>query len=112
MSSTRRYDLLDQLGKTPAQISILELLKTSPVHKEILEQALLQSHVPDNINPTQFQALIGNLASQQHIIFNSKDAPANEDHNKPLHIEALIYKHKVKRILIDGGSELNLCTYK
>lgn len=63
MSSTHRYDLLDQLGKTPAQISILEILKTSSIHKEILEQALLESRIPNNINATQFQALIGNLAA-------------------------------------------------
>lgn len=45
-------------------------------------------------------------------MFTSNDAPINEDHNKPLHIEALIHKHKVKCILIDGRSGLNLCTYK
>ena len=44
------YDMLSQLGKTPAQISILELLTTSPIHKEILETTLLESHVLENIN--------------------------------------------------------------
>ena len=47
---TSRYDILSQLGKTPAQISILELLTISPIHKEILEKALLESRVPKNIN--------------------------------------------------------------
>lgn len=97
----------------PAQISSLELLKTSPIHKEILQQALLESCVPDNINATQFQALIGNLVAQQHLVITSKDAPfANPSHNKPLHIEAIIQDHKIKRILLDDGSGLNLSTYK
>lgn len=74
MSSSHRYDILDHPSQTFAQISILELLKTSSVHKEILKQALLESRVPDNINATQFQALIGSLISQHHLVFTSKDA--------------------------------------
>lgn len=112
MSSTRRYGLLDHLGKIPAQVSILELLKTSPIHKDILEETLLESHVPDNINDAQFQALIRNLATQQHLVFSSNDTPTNDYHNKPFHIEALIQKHEVKCILVDSGSGLNLYTYK
>lgn len=85
-------------------------MKTFPIHKEILTQALLESHVPEDLNVNQFQALIGNLAAQ-HLVFTSKDAPSKEGevHNKPLHIEAIIHKKKIKRILIDGGSRLNLC---
>lgn len=33
-------------------------------------------------------------------------------HNTPLHIEVIIYKHRVKRVLIDGGAGLNICTLK
>ena len=61
------YDVLSQLGKTPAQISILELL-TSPIHKEIFEKALLESRVPENMNASQFTTMIGNLAAQQNIV--------------------------------------------
>lgn len=39
-STLRQYNLVEQLQKIPAQISILELLKVSPMHKEILERAL------------------------------------------------------------------------
>jgi hypothetical protein len=92
-----RYDLISQLKKTPAQISILELLDTSPIHKEILEQALQGSRVPENINAAQFQAMIGNLAAQQHLVFTDKDFRGPDlHHNKPLHIEALIHRHKIK----------------
>lgn len=97
----------------PTQIFIVELLKTSPVHKKVLEQALLASHVPDNIKITQFQALIGNVTVQHHLIFASKDVPSDDpSHREPLHIEAIVQKHKIKRALIDGGSGLNICTYK
>jgi hypothetical protein len=85
------YDILSQLGKTSTQISILELLTTSPIHKEILETSLLESHVPENINASQFKAIIGNLAAQKHLVFTDKyfQGP-NQHHNLSLHIEILI----------------------
>ena len=85
------YDMLSQLGKTLAQISILELLTTSPIHKEILETALIESRVPENINASQFTTMIGNLATQQHLAFTDKyfQGPSPH-HNMSLHIEVLI----------------------
>ena len=88
---TSRYDVLSQLGKTPAQISILELLTTSPIHKEILESSLLESCIPENINASQFTTMIGNIATQQHLVFTDKDFQgSNQHHNLSLHIEVLI----------------------
>lgn len=95
MSSTCSYDILDHFGKTLTQISILELLKTSPVYKEIIEQVLLESCVLDNINIAQFQSLICNLFVQHHLVFTSKDAPFDDpSHNKPFHIEAIVQNTK------------------
>lgn len=34
----------------------------------------------------------------------------NHPQNLPLHIEVLIHKHRVKRVLVDGGAGLNICT--
>lgn len=45
-----QYSLVDQLQKTLAQISILELLKISPTHKDILEQALTDTTIPNNLD--------------------------------------------------------------
>ena len=47
------YDLVHQLQKTPAQISIFELLELSPLHKEILEKALRVASVPPNLDPNK-----------------------------------------------------------
>ena len=57
------YNLVEQLGKTPAQISILDLLRSSPQLQKILHQALKESVVPNNIDVTQFQAMVDNLSS-------------------------------------------------
>ena len=48
------YDLVQQLQKTPVQISIFELLELSPLHKEILEKALCVVSVPPNIDLDKF----------------------------------------------------------
>lgn len=44
------YNLVDQLQRTPAQISIFELLELSPRHKCVLEDALHIANVPKNID--------------------------------------------------------------
>ncbi|GLJ33105.1 hypothetical protein SUGI_0666270 [Cryptomeria japonica] len=38
------------------------------------------------------------------------DASVSQPHNAPLHVEAFIHKHRIKRVLIDGGAGLNICT--
>ena len=57
--------------------------------------------------------MIGNLSAQQHLVFTNKyfQGPSPH-HNMLLHIEVLIQQHKIKIILIDSGSGLNLCTLK
>lgn len=52
VSLPTRYNILENLGKTPAQISILDFLKTSPTHQDILTHTLQEAHIPSNIDPT------------------------------------------------------------
>ncbi|GLJ42550.1 hypothetical protein SUGI_0882160 [Cryptomeria japonica] len=40
----------------------------------------------------------------------AEDASLSQPHNAPLHIEAFLHKHRIKRVLIDGGAGLNICT--
>lgn len=48
-SPSNHYNILDQLHKTPAHISILELMCLSPSHRAILDQALSKATVPMNL---------------------------------------------------------------
>lgn len=48
------YNILEHLGNMPVQISILDLLRTSPIYKDILDSALTESRVPSDINATYF----------------------------------------------------------
>jgi len=36
----------------------------------------------------------------------------SQPHNTPLHIVVFIHRHCIKRVLIDGGASLNICTLK
>lgn len=75
ISNPNKYNLLDHLKKTLAHISILELLRLSPAHREILEKALSGSYVPEDIDIDQFQAMVGHITN--HILtFSEQDLPS------------------------------------
>ncbi|GLJ22222.1 hypothetical protein SUGI_0417710 [Cryptomeria japonica] len=111
-SSTKpEYDLVEQLGKTPALISILELLCISLAHRAILDKILRDTFVPTDLNVDHFQAMVGYLSIPHSLTFTeADDASVIQPHNAPLHIEAFLHKHRIKRVLIDGGVGLNICT--
>ena len=78
-----------------------------------MDQALKESVVLDNINVAQFQAMVGNLSTSQHITFSPWDIPQDKpNHNDPLHLEVFVHNVKVRRVLIDGGVGLNIYTLK
>ena len=76
-----------------------------------MDQALKESIVPNNIDVAQFQAMVGTLSSSQQITFSPRDFPQDRPkHNDPLYLEVFIHNAKVRRVLIDGGARLNICT--
>ncbi|GLJ17265.1 hypothetical protein SUGI_0299580 [Cryptomeria japonica] len=97
-SSTKpEYDLVEQLGKTPALISILELLRISPAHKAIFDKTLRETSVPPDLNVDQFQVMVGHLSVLHSLTFTeADDTSVSQPHNAPLHIEAFLHKHRIK----------------
>lgn len=92
------------------QVSILELLKLSLTHKEILEKALVETTIPNNLDAKQFQAVVGHLIVPHYLSFSEdNDMSLNHLHNIPLHIEVMIHKSCFKHVLIDGEAGLNIC---
>jgi len=92
------YNILDHLGKTPVHISILELLRISPAHKAILNKALQESLVPNDIDITQFQSMVASIASPCHLTFSDKDLQPSihPSHNEALHIEVFVKQFHIK----------------
>lgn len=110
-STSRQYNIVDQSQKIPTQISILELLKISPMHKEILEKALVDTMVPKDLGIDQFQTIVAHIIAPHFLFFTEdNDMSLQHPHNAPLHIEFLIHKTHVKCVLIDGGAGLNICS--
>ena len=68
--ASSNYNLFNQLGKTPTQISTVDLLQSSPQHQKILDQALKDSVVPNNIDVAKFQVMAGNFSTSQHTTFS------------------------------------------
>ncbi|XP_039166897.1 uncharacterized protein LOC120292671 [Eucalyptus grandis] len=80
------FNVVDQLRKLLAQISLLELLKSFEKHRDIFLKVL------------------------NEISFTNEDLPPDgPNHTKALHISVKHESTLVCRVLIDNGSALNIC---
>ena len=103
------YSILNQLQRTNTQISIFELLKISPAHRQILDKALTEANIPQDIDLEWFQSMVGHLISPYYMSFSEEDDNwLSHPHNQPLHIEVMIHKKHVYWVLIDNGAGLNI----
>lgn len=70
-SSSFGYNIVEQLKLTTTQISILELLKISYAHTQILDKALLATNVPKDLG--QFQSMVDHSTSPHYLSFSEED---------------------------------------
>lgn len=104
------YNVVEQLSKTPAQISILGLLLVSEVHRAKLLKVLNEAHIPSNVTPEEFQDLISQIWAPHIITFTDDEIPPDgTGHTKALYITVRCKEMIVARVLIDNGSALNVC---
>lgn len=90
----------------------MDLLKISSAHRKILEEALASSTVSMDLDAKQFQAMVRNIITPNLLTFFDQDFPTQPSHNHALHLEVLVHKNKFKRVLVDGGEGLNICSLK
>ncbi|RDX75918.1 hypothetical protein CR513_44145, partial [Mucuna pruriens] len=104
-----KYEMLDQLHKTPAQISLLSLLTNSESHRELLLKVLNDVLVPQDITLEKFRGIINNITMSRHLSFSEDEVPAEgRTHNQPLHIAVKCGGNMMAKMLIDNGSSLNI----
>ncbi|XP_059315432.1 uncharacterized protein LOC132066054 [Lycium ferocissimum] len=104
------YSIVDQLKKTNAQISILSLLLSSDVHKNALLKILSEACVPIGTTGETLAGMVGRVLDSHRISFDNKELPPEGcSHNKALHITIKCRNMFVSKVLIDGGSGLNIC---
>ena len=79
------YSILDQLQRTNAQITIFKLLKTSPSHRQILDKALTEVNIPQDLDLERSQSIVGHLTSPYYMSFSEEDENSlSHPHNQPL----------------------------
>ncbi|XP_039165644.1 uncharacterized protein LOC120291906 [Eucalyptus grandis] len=104
------FNVVDQLRKLPAQISLLELFKSSKKHRDILLKVLNKVHVLVSIDEVQLEEFVGAVLLKDQISFTDEDLPLDgSNHTKVLHISVKHESTLVCRLLIDNGSTLNIC---
>ncbi|RDX61514.1 hypothetical protein CR513_60248, partial [Mucuna pruriens] len=104
-----KYEMLDQLHKTPARISLLSLLINLEGHRNLLLKVLNDAYVAQDIIPEKFEGIINNITTSCHISFSEDEIPVEDrGHNQPLHIVVKCDNYMIARVLIDNDSSLNV----
>ena len=104
------YSVVEQLRKTPAQISLLSLLIHSDEHRKAIMKILNEEHVPSKVTVSQLEKIAGRIFEVNRITFSDDELPKEgTGHNQGLHITVKCELSYVTRVLIDGGSGANIC---
>ena len=81
------YSIIDQLRKTPAQISLLSLLIHSKEHREVLTRILNEEHISENITVAHFEKMVNRIFEVNRITFTDDELPLEgSGHNRSLHL--------------------------
>ena len=109
MLKKSEYKVIKQLDKMPAQISVLNLLLTSELHREALLKVLTEAQVPKNIPVDKFTHVVEHILASNQISFSDEDLTSEGiGHNKALYISVRCNGKLLPRVLIDNGSALNI----
>ncbi|XP_070031043.1 uncharacterized protein [Nicotiana tomentosiformis] len=93
------YSIVEQLRKTPAQISLLSLLIHSDDHRRALMKISNEAHVPDKITANHLEK----------IAFSDDELPMEgTEHNRALYLTVKCEDSIVSRVLVDNGSSANI----
>ena len=104
------YSVIQQLNKSPTQISILALLLSIEVHHEALQKVLKETHLPTNIIDSSFKAMISLVLATNQVSFSDNDLPPERKyHTLALHIMVKCEYMIIARVLINNRSALNVC---
>ncbi|KAH0763564.1 hypothetical protein KY290_019637 [Solanum tuberosum] len=104
------YSVVEQLKKTPAQISLLSLLLHSEEHRRVLNKILNEAHVSKETTVNQLEKMAKRIFESNTITFTDDKLPTEgAGHNRALLLTVKCEGHYVKRVMIDGGSGVDIC---
>ena len=104
-----QYNVVDQLNRMPAKVSLLELLMHSNSHRKLLMKILSGAHVEQDISLDKFEGIVSHITTNNYLTFTEDEIPSEgRAHNKALHISVKCMDHFISRVLIDNGSSFNV----
>ena len=106
------YDVVEQLKKTLAKISLFSLIMSSEAHRNTLKRVLDQSYVNKDITPERVEGIIGAIKARNSITFTKNEISPNTSCRPiALHINLKCQGYVIAKVLIDGGSAFNMLPY-
>ncbi|XP_070040057.1 uncharacterized protein [Nicotiana tomentosiformis] len=91
------YSIIDQLRKTPAQISLLSLLLHSEVNRHVLIKTPSEAYVLEKTTVNQLEKITERFFEVNRITFSDDDFPEEgAGHNRALHLMVKCEGHYVK----------------
>ncbi|XP_070002052.1 uncharacterized protein [Nicotiana sylvestris] len=105
------YSIIEQLRRTPAQISLLSLLLHSKEHVRVLIKTLNEAHVSEKTTVNELEKMANRFFEVNRISFTDDELPEEgAGHNRALHLVIKCEGHYVKRVMVDGGSSVDVCS--
>ena len=95
------YDILQHMDRMVARISILDLIKKSRSHQEVLSQFLQKVMVLENLPAEQISSVLMSLSPTPTISFYEHELALKEIHNLPVCMTLLIRRVSIDNILVD-----------
>ena len=101
--------MIEQLNKTPAKVSLLDLLMSSEPHQVLLIKVLNEAHVTQDISVEGFEGIINNIIANNYLTFTEEEIPVEGlGQNKVLHVSIKCMDQILAKVLVDNGSSLNV----
>ena len=101
--------MIEQLNKTPARVSLLELLMSFEPHRALLVKVLNEAHMAQDISVEGFEGIVSNITTNNYLTFADEEIPfEGQGHNRALHVSVKCMDHIMAKVLIDNSSSLNI----
>ncbi|PKI57967.1 hypothetical protein CRG98_021642, partial [Punica granatum] len=109
VKKAREYKVVEQMGKSPAHISLLALLLSSKPYREALLKVLTAAQVPKETAPNQIEETVASIFSNNISFFDDQLPSEGYRHSRTLHIVCKCNNFIVDRVMIDNDFALNVC---
>ena len=84
--------MIQQLNKSPAQISLLALLLSSDVHRKALLKVLKKTYVPASATESAFEGMVSTMLATNQISFTDDEIPPEgREHTLPMLVNLVLY---------------------